>query len=87
MEKPLVRIYTDYKSPYAFVANAALFELEEKHGAVLEWRPYTLQNRGVHGHRGRADAAFLAEGALSLYGCQAFRQRPGAYAQGPKAHL
>jgi 2-hydroxychromene-2-carboxylate isomerase len=43
MEKPLVRIYTDYKSPYAFVANAALFELEEKAGVVLEWRPYTLR--------------------------------------------
>jgi len=43
MEKPLVRIYTDYKSPYAFVANAALFELEEKEGATLEWWPYTLR--------------------------------------------
>src|SRR2546429_145966 len=32
MAKPRVRIYTDYKSPYAFVANARLFELEEKHG-------------------------------------------------------
>ena len=43
MEKPLVRIYTDYKSPYAFVANAALFELEDKQGVALEWRPYTLR--------------------------------------------
>jgi len=29
MAKPRVRIYTDYKSPYAFVANKRLFELEE----------------------------------------------------------
>jgi len=43
MKKPLVRIYTDYKSPYAFVANKRLFELEEKHGAQLEWLPYTLR--------------------------------------------
>jgi 2-hydroxychromene-2-carboxylate isomerase len=43
MEKPRVRIYTDYKSPYAFVANKRLFELEEKHGAELEWLPYTLR--------------------------------------------
>src|SRR5260370_1253251 len=41
MEKPRVRIYTDYKSPYAFVANKRLFELEEKHGVELEWLPYT----------------------------------------------
>ena len=31
------------KSPYAFVANKRLFELEEKHGVELEWRPYTLR--------------------------------------------
>jgi len=43
MEKPRVRIYTDYKSPYAFVANRRLFELEERHGAELEWLPYTLR--------------------------------------------
>src|SRR5215212_9422209 len=43
METPRVRIYTDYKSPYAFVANRALFELEEKQGVALEWLPYTLR--------------------------------------------
>jgi len=43
MDKPRVRIYTDYKSPYAFVANKRLFELEEKHGVELEWLPYTLR--------------------------------------------
>ena len=43
MKKSLVRIYTDYKSPYAFVANKRLFELEEKHGVELEWLPYTLR--------------------------------------------
>ena len=43
MAKPRVRIYTDYKSPYAFVANKRLFELEEKLGVELEWLPYTLR--------------------------------------------
>src|SRR5215475_5438666 len=43
MERPRVRIYTDYKSPYAFVANKRLFELEDKHGVELEWLPYTLR--------------------------------------------
>ena len=43
MEKPRVRVYTDYKSPYAFVANRAIFELEEKQGVELEWLPYTLR--------------------------------------------
>jgi 2-hydroxychromene-2-carboxylate isomerase len=43
MQKPRVRVYTDYKSPYAFVANAELFALEEKEGVELEWLPYTLR--------------------------------------------
>jgi 2-hydroxychromene-2-carboxylate isomerase len=43
MDKPRLRIYTDYKSPYAFVANKRLFELEEKYGVKLEWLPYTLR--------------------------------------------
>jgi 2-hydroxychromene-2-carboxylate isomerase len=38
-----VRVYTDYKSPYAYVANRALFELEQTHGVELEWLPYTLR--------------------------------------------
>jgi 2-hydroxychromene-2-carboxylate isomerase len=43
MEKPRVRIYTDYKSPYAFVADRKLFELGETFSAELEWLPYTLR--------------------------------------------
>jgi 2-hydroxychromene-2-carboxylate isomerase len=43
MNKPRVRVYTDYKSPYAYVANKRLFQLEEEHGVDLEWLPYTLR--------------------------------------------
>ena len=42
MERPRVTIYTDYKSPYAFVANAKLFALEEE-DVELDWLPYTLR--------------------------------------------
>jgi 2-hydroxychromene-2-carboxylate isomerase len=38
-----VRVYTDYKSPYAFVANRALFDLERTCDVELEWLPYTLR--------------------------------------------
>lgn len=43
MEKPRIRVYTDYKSPYAYVANRALFALERSHNVELEWLPYTLR--------------------------------------------
>jgi 2-hydroxychromene-2-carboxylate isomerase len=41
--KPRIRVYTDYKSPYAYVANKPLFELEKTHNVELEWLPYTLR--------------------------------------------
>ena len=43
MGKPRGRVYTDYTSPYAFVANERLFERQEKYGVELEWLPYTLR--------------------------------------------
>jgi 2-hydroxychromene-2-carboxylate isomerase len=42
MRKKL-RVYTDYKSPYAFVANRALFSLEASHNVEIEWLPYSLR--------------------------------------------
>lgn len=41
--KRKVRVYTDYKSPYAFVADGPLFDLERTHDVELEWLPYTLR--------------------------------------------
>ncbi len=43
MPKPRVRVYTDYKSPYAYVANKPLYEMEQRYGVELEWLPYTLR--------------------------------------------
>ena len=43
MKKPVVRVYTDYKSPYAFVAVKPTYELAETLDIELEWLPYTLR--------------------------------------------
>ncbi|MDF2233016.1 DsbA family protein [Albimonas sp. CAU 1670] len=43
MSRPVVRAYTDYKSPYAYVALAPTLEMAARHGATLEWLPYTLR--------------------------------------------
>lgn len=43
MSKPVVRVYTDYKSPYAFVAVRTTYALAEELGLELEWLPYTLR--------------------------------------------
>jgi len=34
--------YTDYKSPYAYLAKDLTYELERDLGAQIEWRPYVL---------------------------------------------
>jgi len=49
MSRTVVRTYTDYKSPYAFVAVAATYELEQDFDIALEWLPYTLQIAGYLG--------------------------------------
>jgi 2-hydroxychromene-2-carboxylate isomerase len=34
--------YSDYKSPYAFLAKDLIYELEDQFDVKLEWLPYTL---------------------------------------------
>jgi 2-hydroxychromene-2-carboxylate isomerase len=43
MARPRIRVYTDYKSPFAYIANRRLFAIEQELGVELEWRPYTLR--------------------------------------------
>lgn len=37
-----VTLWSDYVSPYAFVAKAGAYELERDYDIALRWRPYTL---------------------------------------------
>jgi 2-hydroxychromene-2-carboxylate isomerase len=34
--------YFDYKSPYAYLAQAQCYELESRSAGAIDWRPYTL---------------------------------------------
>jgi 2-hydroxychromene-2-carboxylate isomerase len=60
-----VRIYTDYKSPYAFAANQRLFALEDDHGLELEWLPYTLPARWSRRGTGRRGIAAPESGSVA----------------------
>jgi 2-hydroxychromene-2-carboxylate isomerase len=40
-DRPLI-VYVDFKSPYAYLAVAPTFELAERLGIELDWRPLTL---------------------------------------------
>jgi 2-hydroxychromene-2-carboxylate isomerase len=37
-----IKVYSDYKSPYAYLAKDLAYDLARETGAALEWLPYTL---------------------------------------------
>lgn len=39
---PMITIYSDYKSPYAFLAKDLAYALARETGVALTWRPYVL---------------------------------------------
>lgn len=41
-ERRTVIVYTDYKSPYAYLANNLAYALERDSNIRLDWRPYIL---------------------------------------------
>jgi len=42
MAQRTVKLYIDYKSPYAFLAKDLAYDLEREMGVQLDWLPYTL---------------------------------------------
>ncbi len=39
---PTITVYSDYKSPYAFLAKDLVYALARETGVVVAWRPYVL---------------------------------------------
>lgn len=39
---PMITIYSDYKSPYAFLAKDLVYALARETGVAVVWRPYVL---------------------------------------------
>jgi 2-hydroxychromene-2-carboxylate isomerase len=37
-----ITVYTDYKSPYAFLAKDRIYALARETGVTIDWRPYVL---------------------------------------------
>ena len=41
-EKPVVTVYIDFKSPYAYLAKDPARDLERRFDIALDWLPYIL---------------------------------------------
>ncbi len=42
MTKRTIKVYSDYKSPYAYLAKDLVYDLEREAGVEIDWLPYTL---------------------------------------------
>jgi 2-hydroxychromene-2-carboxylate isomerase len=45
-QRPEVKMYSDYKSPYAYLAFDPGFGLEQKYEVRVRWRPFQLRLKG-----------------------------------------
>jgi 2-hydroxychromene-2-carboxylate isomerase len=84
MSKPRVRIYTDYKSPYAYVANKPLFELEQNEGVELEWLPYTLRVAEFMGTVEERTPHFWRKVRYAYMDARRFANAQGLVMKGPR---
>ena len=76
-----ILVYSDYKSPYAFLAKDLIYELEDQFDVHLEWLPYTLDIPSYLGsarldERGEViefepECPSVAPSALLIHGLQA----------------
>lgn len=46
MSREIVKMYSDYKSPYAWLAFDPVFDLEKKYNVEIKWRPFQLRIKG-----------------------------------------
>ena len=79
-----VRIYTDYKSPYAFVADAPSWRLAEEFDVTLEWLPYTLQIAGYLGSVDDRTEHQWRRVRYSYMDARRFANQQGLTLRGPK---
>ena len=62
MTSATIKVYTDYKSPYAYLAKDLVYDLERETGAIIDWLPYTLDIPAYLGSaRLNADGTVLEE--------------------------
>ncbi len=84
MSRTVVRVYTDYKSPYAFVAVRPTYDLAEEYGLELEWRPYTLRIAEYLGSVENRSAHSWRRVKYSYMDARRFANQQGLTLKGPK---
>jgi 2-hydroxychromene-2-carboxylate isomerase len=81
---PEVLLWSDYVSPYAFVAKAWAYELERDYDIRLTWRPYTLDVASYMGSVDGRDPHHWRRVRYSYMDARRFANKQGLTLMGPK---
>ncbi len=79
-----VVLWSDYVSPYAFVAKAWAYELEADYDLALEWRPYTLDIASFQGSVAERDAHHWRRVRYAYMDARRWANKQGLTLMGPK---
>jgi 2-hydroxychromene-2-carboxylate isomerase len=79
-----VVLWSDYVSPYAFVAKAWVYELEADYRIDLEWRPYTLDIASFQGSVEQRDPHHWRRVRYAYMDARRFANKQGLALMGPK---
>lgn len=60
-----LKVYIDYKSPYAFIAKDATYQLEQEFGIEIDWYPLTLNIGSYLGTARKDDSGKVTESTRS----------------------
>jgi len=78
-----VILWSDYVSPYAFVAKAWAYQLEADYDIELAWRPYTLDVASYMGSVDRRDPHHWRRVRYSYMDARRFANKQGLILKGP----
>jgi 2-hydroxychromene-2-carboxylate isomerase len=79
-----VTLWSDYVSPYAFVAKAWAYELEADYDIALAWRPYTLDIASFQGSVAERDPHHWRRVRYAYMDARRFASKQDLTLMGPK---
>lgn len=84
MNEPAVILWSDYVSPYAFVAKAWAYALEGDYDIAVQWRPYTLDIASFQGSVEARDPHHWRRVRYAYMDARRWANKQGLTLMGPK---
>ena len=78
-----ITLWSDYVSPYAFVAKASAYALEADYDIELQWRPYTLDIASVQGSVAERDPHHWRRVRYAYMDARRYANKQGLMLKGP----